>query len=54
MVYLRSEDENGVDVALVLAKARVAPIHQITIPTKLELQGAVIETHRVLDAAEEK
>ena len=46
MVYLRSEDENGVDVALVLAKARVAPIHQITIP-KLELQGAVMASRLI-------
>ena len=37
VVYLRSEINNVVNVALILAKFRVVPIHQLTFP-KLELQ----------------
>lgn len=46
VIYLRSEGEDGVKFGLVLAKARVAPIHQITIP-KLELQGALMASRLV-------
>ncbi len=41
IVYLRAERPDGVDVSLLLAKAWVAPKHQLTIP-KLELQGALM------------
>ena len=43
MLYLRLEDSQGVEVSLALAKARVAPIHQLTIP-KLELQATLMVT----------
>ena len=46
VVYLRAEDDSCVDVSLVMAKARVAPIHQQTIP-KLELQGALMASRLV-------
>ena len=51
-VYLRAESERGVDVSLVVAKARVAPIHQLSIP-KLELQGALMATRLVAYCQEE-
>ncbi len=40
-VYIRTESGKGIEVTLVIAKARLAPIHQISVP-KLELQGALL------------
>ncbi|XP_037024141.1 uncharacterized protein LOC119066028 [Bradysia coprophila] len=42
-VYLRIEDESGVDCCLVNAKTKVAPNKPMSVP-RLELQGAVLGT----------
>lgn len=43
LVYFRIEDDDGVDVAFVGSKARVAPLKYLSIPRK-ELQGCVLGT----------
>lgn len=43
VLYLRVEDSLGVEVSLVIAKVRVAPMHRLTIP-HLELQAAIMAT----------
>lgn len=43
VIYLRIEDEEGVDCALMGSKARVAPLQYLSIPRK-ELQAAVLGT----------
>ena len=47
VVYRRAESSYGVEVSFVMAKARVAPIHQLSIP-KMELQGSAIFPSRRL------
>ncbi|XP_045026266.1 uncharacterized protein LOC123470255 [Daphnia magna] len=41
VIYLRAETSGEVEVSFVMAKVRVAPIHQLSIP-KMELQGALL------------
>ncbi|XP_045023060.1 uncharacterized protein LOC123467054 [Daphnia magna] len=41
VIYLRAETSGEVEVSFVMAKVRVAPIHQFSIP-KMELQGALL------------
>ena len=40
-IFLRTEDKNGVQLSLILAKSRVTPLKQLTLP-RLELMAAVI------------
>ncbi|XP_057377943.1 uncharacterized protein LOC130699905 [Daphnia carinata] len=46
VVFLRSELHDKIGVAFAMAKVRVAPIHQISIP-KMELQGALLAVRLV-------
>ena len=46
VLYLRLDSEAGVRVTFVMAKARVAPIHQLSVP-RLELQAALMSTRLV-------
>lgn len=52
VIFLRSEDENGVKIRILQAKSRVSPLKVVTIP-RLELLGCVIAarlTARVKEA----
>ncbi|XP_045031860.1 uncharacterized protein LOC116918548 [Daphnia magna] len=46
VIYLRAETSGEVEVSFVMAKVRVAPIHQLSIP-KMELQGALLAVRHV-------
>lgn len=46
VLYMRLDTEAGVRVTFVMAKARVAPIHQLSVP-RLELQAALMSSRLV-------